>query len=33
MTTAEARQLRARLAGELGRVRALLSLVDALSPQ
>jgi len=33
MTTAEARQLRARLAGELGRVRALLSRVDALSPQ
>ena len=33
MTTAEARQLRARLAGELGRVRALLSRVDALPPQ
>ncbi|RLN03272.1 transcription factor GTE7-like [Panicum miliaceum] len=29
MTPAEARQLRARLAGELGRVRALLSRVDA----
>jgi len=33
MTTAEARQLRARLAGELGRVRALLSRVEALPPQ
>ena len=33
MTTAEVRQLRARLAGELGRVRALLSRVDALPPQ
>jgi len=33
MTTAEARQLRARLAGELGRVRALLSRVNALPPR
>jgi len=33
MTTAEARQLRARLTGELGRVRALLSRVEALLPQ
>ena len=33
MTTAEALQLRARLAGELGRVRALLSRVDALPLQ
>jgi len=33
MTTAEARQLRARLTGELGRVRALLSRVDTLPPQ
>ena len=32
MTTAEARQLRARLAGELGHVRALLSRVNAWPP-